>query len=99
MKMKSVVTATGAYGTAVLIGTYLASGNGTTATGVFVGLSVLATVMARRDWRLIAGMTASPSAAGEPSRPAPIRTYEVEQDQSGRIPFYLSDADLFSRAS
>jgi hypothetical protein len=35
----------------------------------------------------------------EPSRPTPIRTYEVENGQPGRIPFYLSDADLFSRAS
>jgi len=83
----------------VIIGAYLASGNGNLVTVVFVSISLFATLMARRDWRLAAGLLRSPGVTGEPSRPTPIRTYEVEQGQTGRLPFYLSDADLFSRAS
>ena len=83
----------------MIVGAYLASGNGTRVTVVFVSISLFATLMARRDWRLVTGLAASPAVTEEPSRPAPIRTYEVEHGQTGRLPFYLSDADLFSRAS
>ena len=99
MKTASVVQSIGAYGSAVAIGVYLASSNGTRVTVMFVAISLFATLMARRDWRLAAGLLRSPGVTGEPSRPTPIRTYEVEQGQTGRLPFYLSDADLFSRAS
>lgn len=99
MKTASVVQTIGAYGTAVAIGMYLASGNGPRATVMFVVISLFATLMTRRDWRLAAGLLSFPAMPEEPSRPTPIRTYEVENGQSGRIPFYLSDADLFSRAS
>ncbi len=99
MKTAAVVQSFGAYGTAVAIGVYLASGNGPRANFMFVAISLFATLMARRDWRLAAGLLSSPAVPEEPSRPTPVRTYEVENGQAGRIPFYLSDADLFSRAS
>ena len=83
----------------MIIGAYLASGNGTRVTAVFVAVSLFATLMARRDWRLAADLLRSPGVTEEATRPAPIRTYEVEQGQTGRLPFFLSDADLFSRAS
>jgi hypothetical protein len=99
MKTTAIIQSIGAYGTAVAIGVYLGSGNGPGATTMFVAVSSFATLMTRRDWRHAAALVGPPAMTGEPPRPTPIRTYEVENGQSGRIPFSLSDADLFSRAS
>jgi hypothetical protein len=98
MSIKRIATSVGAYGTATFLGVYLASNNGGTVTAALVVLSLFATMMARRDHRHISAPGVLP-AADERARPARIRTYEVTHDEDGRIPFHLSDADLFSRAS
>lgn len=68
-------------------------------TAVFVGLSVFCTFMARRDRRPAAHRESAERVLSEPARPIPSRTYEVTVDTGDRLPFHLSDADLFSRAS
>lgn len=98
MSKKRIATSVGAYGTATFLGVYLATNNGGAVTAAFVVLSLFATMMARRDHRHISAPGLLP-APDERARPARIRTYEVAHGEDGRIPFHLSDADLFSRAS
>ena len=105
MHFPTLFTTIATYGVSVALGVYLASGNGPTVTALFVLLSLFATGMARRHRGPATAGAAVEHEAAERARPARIRTYEVEQSRDdtpngdSRIPFYLSDADLFSRAS
>ncbi|NBR00112.1 MAG: hypothetical protein EBS48_01630 [Actinobacteria bacterium] len=98
MGMKKFLVSVLAYSAAVTVGVYLASGNGTGTTVLFVAMSVAATAMSRRT------VSAEPAEhfvdreVMETGRPPRITDYDIETVDD-RVPFYLADADLFSRAS
>jgi len=96
--MKKFLTGVVAYVCSVGVGVYTSSGNGSSATVICTTVAVLATVMARRDWTVLSGSRPEWSEVPSRDRLPRLTDYDIETVDD-RVPFYMADADLFSRGS
>lgn len=96
--MKKFLTGVVAYICSVGVGVYTSSGNGIPATVLCSAVAVFATVMARRDWIALSGSRTAWGDVPAPDRLPRLTDYDIETTDD-RVPFYMADADLFSRAS